>query len=81
MAEFFVGKKVFTVFLPEGDKKSVIFHAEQPLQQVLLRICQARGVSLDEFLPIDANGQVVPLNSVLGDINGNSITIVHKKST
>lgn len=70
--------KVFTVYLPQGVKKSVLLNPMLPLVKVLEKICFARNIKLEEYISIDSNGAPVPLNTLLGKIPGAEITFTKK---
>jgi len=68
----------FTIYLPHGAKKSVILKPSEPLRNVLEKVCQARGINMDEFVAEDSNGQAIDLDIVLGKIEGNEITFTKR---
>eukprot|EP01125_Pyxidicula_operculata_P021740 TRINITY_DN85_c0_g1_i2.p1 TRINITY_DN85_c0_g1~~TRINITY_DN85_c0_g1_i2.p1 ORF type:complete len:661 (-),score=136.50 TRINITY_DN85_c0_g1_i2:390-2324(-) len=70
--------QVFTVYLPHGAKKSVLYNANEPLRNVLEKVCQARGLVMSEYVPEDTNGEVIPLDTVLSKIEGFEITFTKK---
>jgi len=77
-AQAITKNKVFTVYLPHGAKKSVLLNPVEPLRNVLEKICQSRGINMEEFVPEDTNGNVVSLDTQLGKIPGYEITFTRK---
>lgn len=71
----------FTIYLPHGAKKSVLLKPSEPLRNVLEKVCQARGIDINEFVPEDVNGQAIDLGTVLGNIEGNEITFTKRDNT
>ena len=73
-----LSKKVFTINLPEGNKKSVILVPEKPLEVELIKVCSIRGIELDQYLPVNSNGDIVPLNTPIGEIMGSEVTLISR---
>lgn len=71
--------KIFTIHMPMGAKKSFVMNREEPLKEVLAKMCTARGISIEEYYPQDKNGKVVPLSKKLGEIDGAEITFTKKE--
>eukprot|EP01127_Copromyxa_protea_P011568 TRINITY_DN2911_c0_g1_i1.p1 TRINITY_DN2911_c0_g1~~TRINITY_DN2911_c0_g1_i1.p1 ORF type:complete len:620 (-),score=129.52 TRINITY_DN2911_c0_g1_i1:76-1935(-) len=70
--------KFFTVHLPHGAKKSMKLEAMEPLQNVLEKICIQRGLAMEDYVPRDMKGQVIPIATVLCKIEGGEITFTEK---
>lgn len=90
-AAAFTRNKVFTVYLEHGAKKSVLLNPMEPVvcnnkpirahlvkRSVLEKICISRGMNLQECVPEDMNGNVIPLNTKLGQIPSFEITFLKK---
>lgn len=71
-------KKVFTIYLPHGAKKSIIMNPDAILGSILERICRERGIDIGAYVPEDTNGKVLKLSTQLGKIEGNEITFTAK---
>jgi len=71
---------VFTIHLPHGAKKSMIMTPNEPLRVVLEKICRQRALPMGDYVPQDGNGKAVPLNTLLGKIEGAEITFTSRDS-
>lgn len=72
---------IFTIHMPMGAKKSFVMNPSDQLKEVLVKICTARGITLDEYYPQDKNGKVVALSKKLGEIDGCEITFTKKDAS
>eukprot|EP01126_Amoeba_proteus_P040492 TRINITY_DN431_c1_g1_i4.p1 TRINITY_DN431_c1_g1~~TRINITY_DN431_c1_g1_i4.p1 ORF type:complete len:326 (+),score=85.83 TRINITY_DN431_c1_g1_i4:518-1495(+) len=64
--------------MEHGAKKSVLMNPMEPVRVVLEKICISRGMNLQECIPCDMNGNVIPLNTKLGKIPQYEITFMNK---
>lgn len=92
-AQAYTKTKIFTVFLPQGAKKSVLLNPMLPLVKVLEKvhssflskyrrvtgqICFARDIKMEDYIAVDTNGSPVTLTTLLGKIPGAEITFTAK---
>jgi len=63
--------RTFTVHLNHGAKKSIVVDdPNQPLENVLTKICVSRGMKIDECQAQDRDGKIVSLKRPLKEIPG-----------
>lgn len=70
--------KFFTVHLPLGAKKSMPLDPQEQLQNVLGKLCIQRGLQLDDYVPRDMKGEIIPLAILLFKIAGGEIIFTEK---
>eukprot|EP01126_Amoeba_proteus_P054861 TRINITY_DN6770_c0_g1_i8.p1 TRINITY_DN6770_c0_g1~~TRINITY_DN6770_c0_g1_i8.p1 ORF type:complete len:797 (+),score=195.13 TRINITY_DN6770_c0_g1_i8:77-2392(+) len=71
--------KVFSIFLEEGQKKSIILNPTEPLRVTLEKICFQRRWKMEDFVARDGNGNELSVHILLGKITTNEITFTRRE--
>eukprot|EP01125_Pyxidicula_operculata_P013117 TRINITY_DN4340_c0_g1_i2.p1 TRINITY_DN4340_c0_g1~~TRINITY_DN4340_c0_g1_i2.p1 ORF type:complete len:1104 (-),score=238.96 TRINITY_DN4340_c0_g1_i2:414-3725(-) len=77
-----IARKLFTIFLPSGEKKTIPYKADQTLENVLKKICKSRNISLDGIEVFEAspggNDIQIDITSTLLSIQSKQIKLVSR---
>eukprot|EP01126_Amoeba_proteus_P061039 TRINITY_DN8152_c0_g4_i1.p1 TRINITY_DN8152_c0_g4~~TRINITY_DN8152_c0_g4_i1.p1 ORF type:complete len:657 (-),score=116.80 TRINITY_DN8152_c0_g4_i1:126-2096(-) len=74
-----IAHNVFTIHF-KGSKTSFILTdtlRSSTLEVTLMKLCTQRNITVDQFVPQDLNGKILPLDILLGDIPGGEVLFLN----
>jgi len=78
--QLITGSKIFTVHLPEGQRRSVMFNPFQKLSEVIGKICRDRNWNVSDYVACDSNGTELDLRIMLSQIKSFEITFTLREA-
>jgi len=75
------GSKIFTIHLPEGQRRSIMMNPMQKLSDVIGKICRDRDWKVSDYVACDSNGTELDLRILLGQIKSFEITFTPRDAS
>jgi len=75
-----LNKQMFTIYLSETEKKSILLNPGETLYIILEKICQTRGIALETIIVLDGNRNPLPsLQIPLSSVEGRCAYLSHSE--